>query len=150
MLSSSTYRKHSTARRNQPCTKQRSRKLAYQSATTQASRQRWPKLACRRAFIQLAAFSKRMKKSKSTRQKMYNHSQSTCCCDVQGLAFISIINTIQHCFLSVFSMYFVHACGVRVFYGAWALGFLQVVNLHLKLWTSLSASFAFCSMYCFL
>ena len=41
---------------------------AGQSATAQASRQSWWELACRRAFMQPAAFSKRTKKSKSSRQ----------------------------------------------------------------------------------
>ena len=40
---------------------------AHQSATTQASRQSRQELACRRAFIRLAAFSERTKNSKSAR-----------------------------------------------------------------------------------
>ena len=40
---------------------------ADQSATTQASRQNWRDPLCRRAFIQIAVFSKRTKKSKSAR-----------------------------------------------------------------------------------
>ena len=48
--------------------------------------------------------------------------------------------------LSVPSIYFVRACGVRVvFLENGALEFLQVVSLHLKSGTSLTALFAFCS-----
>ena len=49
---------------------------ADQSATTQASRQSWLEPACRRAFIQLPAFSKRTKKSKSARPTKYKHMQT--------------------------------------------------------------------------
>ena len=48
---------------------------AGQSATTQASSQSWRELACRRAFMQLAASWKRAKKSKSARQK-YNKKKT--------------------------------------------------------------------------
>ena len=64
----------------------------------------------------------------------------------EGLAYIPFSIRYNTLFLSVLLMYFVHACSFRVvFLEHGSLGVLQVVNLHLKSWASLSASFAFCS-----
>ena len=68
MQSSSMSCKHSTAKRNQPCAKAAKQVCADQSATTQVSRQSWREPTCRWAFVQLATFSKRTKKSNSARE----------------------------------------------------------------------------------
>ena len=58
---------HSTAQRSQPAQQAAKQVQADQSATTQASRRSWLAPAYRRAYTQLAVFSKRTKKSKSAR-----------------------------------------------------------------------------------
>ena len=90
---------------------------ADQNATTQASRQSWRTRACGRVFTQLAAFSKRTKKSKSAWLKYTTTHNAAAQAGVTGkeLAFISNIKKIQnYFFLSVISMYFLHACGALV------------------------------------
>ena len=116
---SSIYRKHSTARRNPPCTKKQHIKYVPSRARQRKQAESWQGLACRRAFIQLAAFSKRTKKSKSARQNIqYNHPQSSwswCRARRTRLYFQSQeATTLTLLSLSVLCMYFVHACGVRV------------------------------------
>ena len=71
---------------------------ADQNVTTQASRQSWRTRACRRVFAQLAAFSKRTKKSKSAWQKYTTTHKAAAQAVVTGkeLAFISNIKKIQH------------------------------------------------------
>ena len=125
--------------------------FADQSTTTQAGRQSWREPPCRRAFTQLAEFSKRTEKSFFSRPtKVYNSSRSSLAGVMcEGFAFIS--NSIRYSTalsLRPFSMYFVHTCMRRpgCFLGAWSSWRLHVVSLHLKSWTSLSASSAFCSI----
>ena len=105
---------------------------ADQNATTQASRLSWQELARRREFIQLVVFSKRTKKSKSALQKyITTHEAAEIGVVREGLVFNYKPN--QHCsFSPSFSMYFVHACGVRVVFLHGALTLVQLVSLHLK------------------
>ena len=70
-LSSRIYRKQSKSKAQSVLYKSAKQARADQSATTQAGRQSWREQACRRAFVQLAAFSKRTKKSKYIRQNIY-------------------------------------------------------------------------------
>ena len=119
------------------------------SATTQASRQ-----SCREpahvvhAFIQHAGFSKRTKKLKSVPPtKNYNFSLSAVVTHEGFICLSFDLNKIQHCSFSPSFFYVCRTCMRRpsCYPGAWSSWHLQVVSLHLKLWTSLSASsFAFC------
>ena len=63
-----------------------------------ASKKIWRTLSCRRAFIQLAAFSKRTKKSKSDLPtKIYNHAHRATSAGVmrEGFPFISNLHKIE-------------------------------------------------------
>ena len=116
---------------------------ADQSAITQASRQSWQELACRRALILLAAFSKRTKKSNLPGK---NHTTTHKAAADSPLFPISIkCNTV----FSLRHFYAFRTCMRRpgCFLEHGALGFLHVVSLHLKPWTSVSASFTFCSIF---
>ena len=148
MLSSSITRHSKT---QSPLRKSAKQIRADKSATTHASRQSWPELAYRRAFIQLAAFSKRKKKRKSTRQICTTHKAcdwSWCNAGRTHLYFQSQQDTTTLFFLSVLSIYFIHACDIRVcFPGAWSSWVLASRQFAPKSWTSLSAYFAFCAIY---
>ena len=119
-LSSSICRKHSAARRNQPRTKQQSKYV-----TTRARQRKQADRVGRRALTQLAAFSRRTKTSKYSRQKCTTtHKTAEARVIHEGLASISNLSKIQHCSLSILCMYFVHACGVRVV--SWSMEFLDL------------------------
>ena len=132
---------HSAAQSTRTSSKASTRRSERDNA---ASRQSRLEPARHRAFIQLAVFSKRTsKKSKSPRPtniytSMQNHSQSTslCWCDVAcTLLFLSVLS-IRPCMRRP-----------RCFRGPWSSWHLQVASLHLKRWTSPSASsFAFYSI----
>ena len=132
MLSSSIYRKHSTARRNRPCAKQQSKVRAVQSATKQASRQSWRELVRRRAYTQLAAFSKRRKKSKSARQKYATtHKSAEAGVMREGPTFISNLNETQHgsfspSFLCISYEYMHAASGLF----SWSMELLNFASRH--------------------
>ena len=119
-LSSSICRKHITARRNQLRTKQQSKYV-----TTRARQRKQADRVGRRALTQLAAFSRRTKTSKYSRQKCTTtHKTAEARVIHEGLASISNLSKIQHCSLSILCMYFVHACGVRVV--SWSMEFLDL------------------------
>ena len=102
MSSLSIYRKTQHSEARSALHKAANKVRADQSATTQASRQSWRELACRRAFIiQLAAFSKRRKISKYVRQKnATTHKVAEAGVMREGLAFIYNVNKIKHCSFS--------------------------------------------------
>ena len=134
--------KRSTAQRSQPA--QAAKQVrADQSATTQASRQGWLQPACRRAFRQLAVFSKRTKKSGSARPtQMSNHSQRSLA-DVMREGFACTL-----LFLSVLSISSIRAASGLF---SWPMDpsswHLQVSSLHLNHGPLCALhSFAFCSI----
>ena len=145
MLSSSIYRKHSTARLA-ALHKAAKQVRADQSATTQAGRQSWRELACRRAFMQsLRSQNERrhrllpgLRKCTSTPDAAYSwcHARKLC------LFFSNIKDTtLQHCSFSPSFQYVFRTCTRRpgCFPGAWSSWHLQVISLHLKSWTDASA-----------
>ena len=143
MLSSSIY--HSTAQRNQPCTKQRStyvpiRVRQWKQADSVGDSQDVVE------HQQLAVFSKPTKISKTVRPKnetlliKQKHKQLLM---RQGFLPSSIPN------LTFVHIRMRHACGVRVVaLGHCALGVCKsLVCVYINSWTSLSSSFAlFCSI----
>ena len=85
------------------------------SATAQARRPSWQELACRRAFMQLASFSRRTNKSKSL-EEIYPSTQKVAEAGMmrEGHAFIHIKNKTQCCFssciINIFGTCVGHAC----------------------------------------
>ena len=110
--SSRTCREHSASTLHQAA----KQVPADQGATTQAD-SGWREPACRRAFIQLAVFSNRTKKSKSARPtKVYTLTKQLNSADAmrEALAFVSNLNKIQRCSLSSLRTY-MHAASRVVF-----------------------------------
>ena len=104
---STTQHNCSTAPRSQHGQQPAKQVRADQSATTQASRRSWLAPACRRAYIPLAVFSKRTKKSKSARPT--KNTAGGVLCDARRVCLYTA--------LSVRPLYFVHTCGVQVSFG---------------------------------
>ena len=115
--------------------------------------QSWSEPSCRRAFLQLAAFFKRMKKLKSaqhtkniqplTKQftvctRCYDPRKTIC------LYFLSQCVTYNALYLRPLIAF--RACTRRpgCFLGAWSSWHKEVVSSHLKSWTFLFVSCAFC------
>ena len=116
----------------------------YQRATTQASRRSWREVACR-TFTQFAALSKRI--NRNTRGKnirpLTKHLKLVWC--AEDLPLFPITRRYNTA-LSLRHFYVFRTCMRRPgdFLGAWSSSILQAVSLHLRSWTSLSASLAFC------
>ena len=117
---------HSTAQSTPTSSKATTRR----SEPDKASRQSWFEPTCRRAFI--AVFSKRTKNSKYARPTKIsnhcNHSQTS----------LGVMLPV-HCSFSPSFLF--RPCMQRPVRGRWSFWHLQVASLHLKPWTSLSASF---------
>ena len=103
---------------------------------------------CCRAFIQHAEVSKRTKKWQSSySKKTYNYSHIAGVM-LEGFAFSFDPITMQHCSFSPYltSLSYMRAASGLLSWSREPLPFLQVLSLHSKSWTSLSASFAFYSI----
>ena len=131
-LRSASAAQLSTAQSTRTSSKASTRRSERDNVSKQASRQRWLEPACRRAFVQLAVFSKRTKKSKYARPtKTYNH----CNHSQSRLAGVTspVHCTLLYTALSLHPFYFVHACVVRVvFVDTEALSILYVATSPLR------------------
>ena len=140
-MSSSIYRKRRTARHCQPCAKQQ-RKYVPTRARQRQQTGIWGEQACR-AFILLAAFSNR-----KNRNVPGNNIQPLNRLPAKDSPFFPISSRYNTAFsLHPFYVFRTRTWHLGVFLKRRCLGFLPVVSLHLKSWTSLSASFEFCSIY---
>ena len=136
-----------TAQRSQPCTKQQSKYVPI------GTRQRKQADRVARAESQhvvehlhssLRSQNERINKKNCGLHKYTTTYKAALACVMrEELAFISKLNKI-HSSLCPFCVF--RACMRRTgcFPGAWSSWHLQVVSLHLKSWTCLSAFFAFC------
>ena len=136
------------SRRNQACPKQQSKYVPTRA------RQRKQQTELTRASLSSSVYTARcvLKTNEEIPicpAKIYNHTHKAAEAGVmlEGLACISNLNKVQHCSFSPSFLcisYMPAASGL--FSWSMELGLLQVVSLHLKSWTFLSASFVFCSI----